>query len=52
MKRKRVSSTIDEATTINAGDFPDSQVTDKHAQVTDEQLVMLLKNLVNVLHYP
>lgn len=39
MKRKHVSLTIDEATTINAGDFPDSQVTDKHAQVTNEQLV-------------
>ena len=39
MKRRRVSSTIDEATTVNTDDLPDSQVTDKHPQVTDEQLV-------------
>ena len=39
MKWRRVSSTIDEATTVNTDDLPDSQVTDKHPQVTDEQLV-------------
>ena len=34
MKQRHVSSTIDEATTVNG----DSQATDKHPQVTDEQL--------------
>ena len=34
MKQRHVSSTIDEATTVNG----DSQATDKQPQVTDEQL--------------
>ena len=32
---------ISQETTTNADDVPDTQVTDKHPQVTDEQLVML-----------
>ena len=41
-RRTSMSSTlaISQETTTNAGNVPDPQATDKHPQVTDEQLVI------------